>query len=205
MGIMQHRSWKNFAGLFGLMVLLALGGGCQTGQSVSSQALIRHQAMIDFSGLNSAEEIESVQVRCALPQRWEEMPLQKNPLYTHQQWRSPHGGTGLGVIYIRLPLPLNAKTLVWLAKTEYTKKENDGRLIDKWTDAVGRNWFEAENNRYHARGYAVTRGFEAWIVYFGYRAWQQPSIDDLSLAARAAQTLIPLPMLSRHAELSATE
>ena len=45
---------------FGL--LIAGVAGCQTGQQVSSRQLIEHQAMIDFSGLGTAEKIDPLQI-----------------------------------------------------------------------------------------------------------------------------------------------
>ena len=66
------------------------------------------------------------------------------------------------------------------------------RLINEWTDELGRNWFEVENNKYHVRGYALAQGFEAWIVYFGYKLNYPPDLGEISLAARAADTFVPL-------------
>jgi hypothetical protein len=92
-----------------------------------------------------------------------------------------------------MPWPLGDKAIVWLAKREYTNKANDGRVIREWTDDLGRSWFEAENNKYHVQGYVLTRGFNAWIVYFGYKTGFPPDLPELSIAARAAETFIPDP------------
>ena len=114
-------------------------------------------------------------------------------LYTHEQWRSPSSLTGVGVAYVRLPLPLSSKAIAWFAKQEYGKKAADGRIIAEWTDELGRSWFEAENKKYHVRGYVTTRGLEAWIVYSGYRLTDPPEPAEISLATRSAETFIPIP------------
>ena len=172
-------------------LLLAVSTGCTTNSPVTNRRLIEHQALIDFSGLKDAEPINAVKVSCALPRQWEPMALKKTPLYSHQQWRSPSSHTGVGVVYVRLPLPLSEGMLLWLAKREYTKANEDGKVIGQWTDEVGRSWFEAENNKYHVRGYALVRGFNAWIVYFGSKTGYPPDMAELSLAARCVQTFIP--------------
>lgn len=176
-----------------LPALLVTAGGCQTSAPVSNRRLIEHQAMIDFSGLAPAEPVEAVKVSCSLPRQWEAMPLKKHPIYAHQQWKSPSTHTGLGVVYVRLPLPLSERTLLWLAKREYTKASDDGKLIGQWRDELGREWFEAQNNKYHVRGYAIVRGFNAWLVYFGSKTGYPPDVAELSLAARAVETFIPDP------------
>lgn len=174
----------------GLLVVVA---GCQTSGKVTNRRLIEHQALIDFSGLGPAEQMDAVKVSCAVPRQWEAMPVKKTPLFSHQQWKSPSTHTGLGVVYIRLPLPINERMLLWLAKREYTKANDDGKALGQWTDEVGREWFEAENNKYHVRGYAIVRGFNAWLVYFGTKTGYPPDMAELSLAARCVQTFIPDP------------
>ena len=179
---------------FRLLVLLAVlagAGGCQTNAPVSNRRLIEHQAMIDFSGLAPAEPVEAVKVSCSVPRQWDAMPLKKTALYAHQQWKSPSTRTGMGVVHVRLPLPLSERTLLWLAKREYTKASDDGKLVGQWTDELGREWFEAQNNKYHVRGYAIVRGFNAWLVYFGSKTGYPPDVAELSLAARAVETFIP--------------
>lgn len=172
-------------GLFGLLA------GCQSGPNFSSRRLIEHQALIDFSGLDSAKQFEDLEIAIAAPRRWEALPPKQNPLYIHQQWRSPSGHTGVGVLCAHLPLPLSTSTVVWLAKQEYAKKGKDGNLLGEWTDSLGRSWFEAEDGKYHVRGYVVTRGFRAWIVYFGYRTKYPPDLAEISIAARSAETVVP--------------
>src|SRR2546426_6753703 len=176
-----------------LMVLTLLTTGCQTAAKVPNPRLLEPQALIDFSGLGPAEPIEGVKVSCSVPRQWEAVPLKKTPLYAHQQWKSPSSHTGVGVVYVRLPLPISERMLLWFAKREYTKANEDGKAIGQWTDEVGREWFEAENNKYHVRGYALVRGFNAWIVYFGSKAGYPPDMAELSLAGRCVQTFVPDP------------
>jgi hypothetical protein len=95
-------------------------------------------------------------------------------------------------VLIRLPLPLSAEMVCWFAKREYTKKAQDGKIIREWKDALGRRWFEAENNKYHVRGYCMVQGFQAWFVYFGYKTEHPPNFDEISLAAKSADTFIPI-------------
>jgi len=177
-----------------VVALLLFGSvGCQSTSPVTNRRLIEHQALIDFSGLKDAEQVAAVKASCSLPRQWEPMALKKSALYSHQQWRSPSGHTGVGVVYIRLPFPVSEGMLLWFAKREYTKSNEDGKAIGQWTDEVGREWFEAENNKYHVRGYAIVRGFNAWIVYFGYKTGYPPDLAELSIAARSAETFIPDP------------
>lgn len=179
--------------MLGLLTVFAWAGGCQTGPQVSSRRLIEHQAMIDFSGLNPPAAFASVQTTLATPRHWTEMHPKSTALYTHQQWKSPSGHTGVGVVYCHMPLPLSAKAVVWLAKQEYSKREQDGRVISEWTDDLGRCWFEAENYKYHVRGCVVVKGFDAWISYFGYRTQYPPQVAEIALAARSAESAVPLP------------
>jgi hypothetical protein len=177
----------------GILVLFTTGagGGCQQTSQVTHRRIIEHQAMIDFSGLGEPQLIEKVNARGALPRNWDKLESQSNPLYTHQQWRSPSSKTGVGVAHIRLPIPMSTGMLMWIAKREYTKKGNDGRILAEWTDELGRPWFDAENNKYRVRGYAIVSGFEAWVIYFGYKSKFPPDPAELSLAARSAETIVP--------------
>jgi hypothetical protein len=161
-------------------------------KAIEQKRLIEHQALIDFSGLKSPETLEAVRVRAGLPESWKAQPPQKAGLYTHGQWKSPSGYTAVGAVLINLPLPLSADMVAWFAKREYTKRAEDGKLIREWKDAFGRRWFEAENSKYHVRGYCVVQGFHAWVVYFGYKTQQPPNFDEISLAARSADTFLPL-------------
>lgn len=176
----------------GLLILVSYVGGCQSADQVSGRRLIEHQAFIDFSGLKKDEVVSSVKTTIAAPRQWEDMPLQANPLFTHQQWRSPSTHTGVGVVLAHLPLPLNAKMVVWFAKQQYARDQRDGKVLGEWVDPLGRSWFEAENEKYHLRGFVVVKGFEAWVVYFGYRTHYPPDVAEISLAARSAETAVPM-------------
>jgi hypothetical protein len=176
-----------------VVALMVVATGCQTVSKATNHRLIEHQALIDFSGLAPVDTVEAVKVSCSVPRQWEAMPLKKTAMYAHQQWRSPSSHTGVGVVYVRLPLPLSERMLLWFAKREYTKANEDGKSIGQWTDEIGREWFEAENNKYHVRGYAIVRGFNAWLVYFGSKTGYPPDMAEIGLAARCVQTFIPDP------------
>lgn len=176
-----------------VFVVLVGGTGCQTQAPVTNSRLIEHQALIDFSGLAPAETVEEVKARASVPRNWQLLPFKQNALYAHAQWKSPSATTGVGAVHVSMPWPLGDKAIIWLAKREYTNKANDGRIIREWIDDVGRSWFEAENNKYHVQGYVLTRGFNAWIVYFGYKTGYPPDLAELSIAARSAETFIPDP------------
>jgi hypothetical protein len=178
--------------LAGLLVLLAWSAGCQSGPAVSSRQLIEHQAFIDFSGLLPDRPIPSVHTRIAAPRRWEQLPPLSNVLFSDEQWRSPSSHTGVGIVHAHLPLPISAKTVVWFAKQQYSKRAKDGKILSEWEDELGRSWFEAENDKYHIRGYVVVKGLGAWVVYFGYRTKYPPNLGEISLAARSAETAVPL-------------
>ncbi|HEV2295877.1 MAG TPA: hypothetical protein VGR35_18670 [Tepidisphaeraceae bacterium] len=177
-----------------LSVLLLWGGiGCSSAQPVSVRSLIHHQAMIDFSGLKPVEHFEPVKAQAAPPASWQQLALKRHPMYTDQQWRSPSGATAVGVAHVRMPLPLGSRALLWFAKNQYAKQGDDGRMIGQWIDALGRSWFEAENNKYHVRGFIVTRGFEAWIVYTGRKTTEPTDVSEIALGARSLETIVPMP------------
>jgi hypothetical protein len=178
------------------LTLLAVGSsaGCQTTATVTVRRLINHQAMIDFSGLKEPEMVDAVKINVAPPNSWTALSLKKTSLYTDMHWKSPSGTTGVGVAYLKLPFPLSPKMLLWFAKSQYSSKSNDGgRMIGEWTDELGRAWFEGANDKYHARGFVITHGREAWIVYCGYKTVQPPDAAELGLAARCLDTIVPLP------------
>jgi hypothetical protein len=180
-----------------LVGLLGVGTGCRSAPSVGTHRLIEHQAMIDFTGLEPAGENKPLRVTAAIPTHWDALPVHATALYTHQQWRSPTRRTGVGVAYLRMPLPLSSKAILWFARNEYKKtRTSEGRTIGEWTDAAGRHWFEGENDKYHVRGYVITKGFEAWIIYFGYRLPSLPHAGELNLAARSADRVLPTPLVS---------
>lgn len=175
-----------------LLALLVTIGGCASSHTVSSQKILQSQWQIDFSGLKAAQDSPTLHATSSPPQTWRALPLQKTALYTHQQWKSPSGYTGAGVLYVHMPLPMNAKMLMWFAKLHYSKNVKDGKLLNEWTDDVGRPWFEGEDPKYHVRGYVVVDGFSAWVVYFGYKASRPINTSELALAARYVQTVVPM-------------
>jgi hypothetical protein len=188
---------KSWVGLTLLALLCATGIGCQTAQPVSVRRLINHQAMIDFSGLRPVEQVDAVKAQAAAPASWKAAALKRGPMYTDMQWRSPSGATAVGVAHVRMPLPLSARALLWFAKGQYAKQSDDGRVVNQWVDALGRSWFEAENKNYHVRGFIVTKGFEAWIIYNGFKTQVPTDVSELSLGARAMETIVPLPHVKR--------
>ncbi len=151
--------------------------------------------MLDWSGLGESETIEAVKVNGALPQKWTALEPKRSANYVDAQWRSPSQQTGIGVAYVHLPLPLPTSMLVWLAKKEYAKHGQQGEVLGQWTDSMGRSWFEAQNDKYHIHGYIVTRGFDAWFIYCGYkRTAEPPSAAELGVAARSLETIVPIPL-----------
>ena len=190
---MATRQLSSFGFTRTALVVSLLGSalGCQQSHPLASRRLIEHVAMIDFSGLKPPEKVDNVKTTLALPRNWEAMPAKSTALYTHRQWRSPSGHTGVGVAYARTPLPLSPKLVVWLAKQQYAKLAQDGRVLGEWTDNLGRYWFEAENDKYHIRGYVATQDFGAWILYVGYRVKYAPDPGEISLAARSLDSALP--------------
>ena len=76
---------------------------------------------------------------------------------------------------------------------EYTKRADDGKVLAQWTDSIGRPWFEVENAKFHVRGYVVTSGMDAWIIYAGYRMLETPEPEEIALAGRSLETILPIP------------
>jgi hypothetical protein len=189
------KSYLRVVVLLGAGCVLAPSAGCQV-QQVPVARLIQHQALIDMGGLEESRIASEVKAHVSPPQRWEALNLKKSPLFIDQQWRSPSKQTGLGIAYVRLPIPLPANALVWLAKKEYAKRGEHGEVLAQWTDDLGRPWFEAQNSLYHVRGYVITRGFEAWVIYCGYKRdpHQPPSAAELGVASRALQKIVPTPL-----------
>jgi hypothetical protein len=180
--------------LLGLLAVLAMGGvGCQSAQPVSVRRLVNHQAMVDFSGLKSPEHYEVVKAEAAVPASWPAQAVKRGPMYTDMQWRSPSGSMAVGVAHVKMPLPLSSRGLLWFAKGHYAKQSDDGRVTGQWVDDLGRTWFEAETNKFRVRGFILTRGFEAWIVYNGFKTMVPTDVAELSLGARALETIVPAP------------
>jgi hypothetical protein len=197
MGLFSHRNRLLRAGgnvILKLIVAAAAAAlvGCQI-QAVSAVQLEMHQAMINRSGLSALHLIDKLRISCAPPDQWDQLPLTSNWIYSHQQWRSRDRHVGMGVAYMHTPILFSPQTLIWFAKAQYaSSNDGSGRLIGQWTDSLGRCWFEAENDMYHVRGYAMTRGYDAWIVYSGYRVQTHPPKTEVLIAARGADTVAPL-------------
>lgn len=196
------KSWL----FFGVLMLMGAGGtGCQTAQPVSMNRLLHHQAMIDFAGLAPLKQYEIVKAEAAPPHSWKELVPKRTSLFTDMQWRAPSGNTAVGVAHVKMPLPLDARAVVWFAKQRYSKQSEGGRVIGQWVDDLGRSWFEAANNKYHVRGFVMTKGFEAWIIYSGYKSQQPTDLAELTIAARAMETIVPQIGSSRRAVVTTTD
>ncbi|QOV87370.1 hypothetical protein [Humisphaera borealis] len=174
------------------ILLLAISAGCQTGTQVARHRLIEHQALIDFTGLRAPEVVEPVRVQVAVPQTWVVHDVEHRPLFTHQQWKSPSARTAVGVIYARLPLPVSSGTILWLATKQYTARGDDGRELGRWDDEVGRKWFECETAKYHARGYVIVNGLDAWIAYSGFRTDVPPEPGEITMGMRCMESFVPI-------------
>ena len=175
-----------------LFAAFAMLTGC-TVQTVSVFKLEMHQSLVNRTGLTPVHVNDQLKVTVATPVGWDVMPSKPNILYTHQQWRSPDRHVGMGVAYLHTPIVISPQTLIWFAKAQYVSRtDGKGRLIAQWTDSLGRCWFEAENQIYHVRGYAMTRGNDAWIVYSGYRVQTHPLQGDIMLAQRGADSVVPV-------------
>jgi len=184
---------RTIAALLAPTTIVALSG-CQVLPAVAPRHLIHPPQFLDLTGLLPQQDIDAIKVNWAVPRGWEALPLKKGPMYTHQQYRSKTGVTGVGVAHIHMPIPVSASAIAWFAKNEYLKRakdQQDGKLIGRWTDRQGREWFEAENSKYHARGYVLTRGLEAWIVYSGYRVAHSPDPEEIAVSQRSAATISP--------------
>lgn len=181
--------WRATAALALLPVFLT---ACQQ-SNVTGSALLAHQMQSDTSGLKPAMTYAVIHASVAPPRNWTQLPTNRGVLYTHQQWRSPDHGTGIGIAYIHLPLPASPQFLLFLAKTQYagSGRNGTGHLQKQWTDSLGRLWFEAEDSDYHIRGYAMTRGLDAWIVYSGHRLRGDVRDSDIGMANRTADAVVP--------------
>lgn len=171
---------------------MGLLSGCQIGSSVPKAKLAEYRGKVDAAGLASPMADEAMKITAALPSGWLPMAVQKSALYIHQQWRSPSRRTAVGVTYIRMPIPLSTKMLAWIARGEATKRLTNARILRQWTDSIGREWFEAEDAKYHMVGYAMTSGFDAWINYSGYRVREPQEPGQIELAVKSLGTILPL-------------
>jgi hypothetical protein len=175
------------------LALLGICAACQV-QSVSTPALQTIQAKLDRSGLKPEQENSELHITWALPAGWEAFPARNNLLYEHRQWRAPDRCAGFGVAYIHTPVPFSPKTVIWFAKNQYSSRNSNshsGRVLKQWSDDAGREWFEAENDTYHVKGFAMSRGCSAWIVYSGYRVRMKPDPSEIAEADSAAASVAP--------------
>jgi hypothetical protein len=192
---MSSRMRVGGVSFFLLGLLLWAGSGCSFTPAISTGQILRQQGLLDFTGLLPQQQIENLKVWWAVPRDWEPLPPKRGPMFIHQQYRSPTGVTGVGVAYVRLPLPVPTGVVAWLAQREYLRRYNDnkeGQVLARWTDDAGREWFEAENNRYHGVGYIMCKGQEAWIVYSGYRVTRPANAEEIAVSRRSARTIIPI-------------
>ena len=168
--------------------------GCQMGPMPSKAELLEVREAVDETGLGLPMAVKEVNVNAALPSGWLSLGIQKAAMYTHTQWRSPSKRTAVGSTYVKMPLPISTKTLVWFAMNEAGKRTK-GQIIRQWTDELGREWFEAENTKYRMTGYVMTRGFDAWINYYGYRIAEPKQDEEVGAAERSLNTFMPLSVV----------
>lgn len=193
--VVPHPIGRFFALCLAVLIIASGTIGCQVGPTVSVKKLEQNRELADLSGLKPAQIVEDLRVSWSIPTgKWDPLPIKKTVLYTHQQWRSPSLSTGIGVAHIQMPLPIPAQAVIWFAKNEYMRRAQDqagGRLIGEWTDSLGRQWFEAENSKYHVKGYAIAKGTEAWIVYCGWRVTQSEKPWEIAVAQRSLDSVVP--------------
>jgi hypothetical protein len=178
------------------VLVFACLSGCQTAGPSRTQ-LVEYRGQISDLGLADPVSVEALKINASLPNGWEALSAQKSALYTHQQWRSASHRTAVGITYIRMPLPFSARILAGLASNEVGKKTT-GRVHRRWTDELGREWFEAENDRYHLTGYVMTRGLDAWINYCGYRVKEPMHEAEVDLGGRALASILPAAIAPRN-------
>lgn len=188
-----------------LLLLFSCLSGCQLANGPTKAQLLEHRQQVDDTGLLSPLTVAPLHASISVPAGWRATVLQKQTLYTHQQWRTPSKRTAIGVAYVRLPLPMTAKTLKWLAAGELAKRVSDGKLQRQWTDALGREWFEGSNAKYHMIGYVMTNGTDAWINYAGHRVADPLEPEAFQLAKKALDAILPGLSLPPTATASADE
>ena len=188
--------------LFIFLVFFSFLSGCQLAYVPTKAKLVEHLEQVDDQGLADQANVPELKTSGAFPVGWTALPVQSGPMYTHRQWRSPSKRTAVGVTYVRMPLPLPTKTLVWFALQEAGKKTN-GKIIRQWKDDLGREWFEAENDKYHMTGYVMTRGFDAWINYCGYRVTELYMPKEADLGSKALDTILPVTVREKEKLASA--
>ena len=190
MGPSDKRIWTVRATAILFAALASIG--CQS-SSVSTSKLVANQSRLDFNGLESTRLLKDVSASGASPRSWAVRPLERSAIYTHQQWRSPTGYTGVGIVFVHLPLPVGPAAVLWLAEQHFASLPGQkGKLLGEWTDLLGRSWFTAQNTKAQVCGYVMTRGANAWIVYFACKATGELHPAEMSLAARSVESIVPL-------------
>jgi hypothetical protein len=202
MGLCSCVAVRSAVGRVVIGVSIFLLVGCQNSQPNLTNRLAAHVALVDQAGLLPDTVLEDLKVEVAVPHNWIAAKPDSTAIYQHQQWKSPSKMTGVGVVYIRMPIPLSPKTLVWLARSQYSKThkpdgKTDPKVLSQWTDSLGREWFEGENDKYHVTGYIVTNGLDAWAIYSGYRLAYPKNRRDISMAFRCMDSIVPLPLKKR--------
>lgn len=188
MGLSRNTIWTVRA--VATLAAALVSFGCQSG-SVSTAKLVANQSRVDFNGLESTHLL--VDVSAAGACAWTHRPPESSALYSHEQWRSPTGITGVGIVYLHLPLPVGPSAVLWLAEQHFASiPGGKGHVLGEWTDLLGRSWFMAQSTRLHVSGYIMTEGYCAWIVYFAYKSDGQFHPAELSLAARSVESFVPL-------------
>jgi hypothetical protein len=176
----------------GAALLLLLPTACQQ-SNIAGSELFKHQLQANPSGLTAPARFPDIHAVVAPPRDWTQIPASRGLFYVHQQWRSPDRGTGIGVAYVTLPLPISPQLLLFLARSQYAKDHSGstGHLDTQWTDALGRLWFQGDDDNSHIRGYVLTRGLEAWIVYSGHHIRGPARQADIAMADRTADAVVP--------------
>ncbi|HEX8912299.1 MAG TPA: hypothetical protein VF796_08055 [Humisphaera sp.] len=167
--------------------------GCQAGQAVKSQKLIEHQALVSVAGLKPAEAMDDVNVRASIPDGWSLGSKSAKLLYANRHYRSPSGRTGVGVVHAKVLIPVSPKVVLWMARQQYQKQGSaSGRELRSWEDALGRHWFEAENDQFRVTGYAMVEGRDVWLVYSGFKLDAPTNWAEVADGLRAMETFVPL-------------
>lgn len=190
MGVSRKPIWTVRATAILFAALSSIG--CQS-SSVSTTKLVVSQSHLDFDGLESTRLLTEVSASGASPRSWAQRPLENNAIYTHQQWRSPTGYTGVGIVFVHLPLPVGPSAVLWLAEQHFASMPGQrGKVLGEWTDVFGRSWFAAKNAKADVCGYIMTQGSSAWIVYFAHKLNGELHPVEMSLAARSVESIVPM-------------
>ncbi|CAA9390757.1 MAG: hypothetical protein AVDCRST_MAG64-1188 [uncultured Phycisphaerae bacterium] len=181
-----------------LGVILATGGGCQSGSGRPAQAAAAEVApeRIDVASagpaldaLSSTEPNSSVEAMVVPPLGWRADPLKSSAKHQHQVWISPSGNTAYGVIHFKMPLPVGADAALRFGiLPEMRRTEGEARLVSSRRDRdLPGLRFEAEGGQYHLRSNLITRGRQGWAVYAGTLRAKEIVPDELALAELARE------------------